>query len=359
MLPAELLNALSIATASPKYELLIKALVHGGLINRSYKMTSEKNGRSWLLQNINLSIFKEPENLEANYKALYNFSIAHPGKIRIPSPLLFSDGKYLFIDQNSEVWRAMEWIEGSCTIEKVENMDQAREVAETFASFTCALSKGFTASKLKSTLPFFHDLMYRYLQFEEALSQAPMERINAAATLTQEMKKRFSYCRLFEHFQNNPNDFPQRVMHHDAKISNILFEEKTGKIWGPIDLDTVMPGYFFSDLGDMVRSLAGTIDENSYDLSDMKIKADVYDQLVNSYSEIMENDWTSEEKKYKHACGLLLVYMQGLRFLSDYLNGDIYYHLNYAGQNLDRSKNQFGLLQCLEEYLDKKYQFSI
>ncbi len=359
MLPDELLNALSIATASPKDELLIKALVHGGLINRSYKMTSEKNGRSWILQKINLSIFKEPENLEANYLALYNFSIALQRNIRIASPLLFSDGRYLFIDQNSEVWRAMEWIEGSFTLEKVENMDQAREVAETFASFTCALSKGFIATQLKSTLPFFHDLMYRYMQFEEALSQAPMERINTAGTLAEEMKKRFSYCRLFEHFQNNPTDFPQRVMHHDAKISNILFEEKTGKVWGPIDLDTVMPGYFFSDLGDMVRSLAGTIDENSSNHSDMQIKSEVYDQLVNSYSEIMENEWTREEQKYKHACGLLLIYMQGLRFLADHLNGDIYYQVNYAGQNLDRTKNQFRLLQCLEDYLDKKIHFSI
>ncbi len=253
----------------------------------------------------------------------------------------------------------MEWIDGSCTIEKVEILEQARGVAETFASFTKALSKDFNAAQLKPTLPRFHDLPFRYQQFEEALALASSERIFTAGSLVNEMKNRVSYCRLFEYFQLHPAVFPLRVMHHDAKISNILFEENTGKAWGPIDLDTVMPGYFFSDLGDMIRSLTGTSDENVIDISTIRIREDVYEELVKTYSEIMKDVWTSEEKKYKHASGLLLIYMQTLRFLADHLNGDIYYLVKYPGQNMDRAKNQFRLLECLEDHLAKKYQFSI
>ena len=359
MIPDEVIKALSAATGISSEKLIIKPLVHGGLINRSFKMNSFSDERSWLLQNINHSIFTDPENLNTNYLALYRFSIQKPGKVRIPVPIFFSEGQCLFIDTNGEVWRAMEWIAGSCTIEKVHHIEQARDVAQTFALFTHSLSKDFSSDLLKPTLPHFHDLSYRYQQFEEAFSNASGERLSSALSLIEEMKKRSAYCRLFEYFKTHPTGFPYRVMHHDAKISNILFEEKTGKVWGPIDLDTVMPGLYFSDLGDMIRSLVGSIDENSSDLPAMQIKEDIYEELVNSYSKIMENDWTTEEKKYKHASGLMLVYMQTLRFLADHLKGDVYYQVSYPGQNLNRSMNQLILLQRLEDFLFEKYHFKV
>jgi thiamine kinase-like enzyme len=359
MIPEELIKALSDATGIPSGHLQIRPLTHGGLINRSFKMTGPGEGRSWILQNINCSVFRETQHLNSNYLILYEFSIQYPGRIRIPAPLLFSEGQTLFHDFTGEVWRAMEWIEHSFTIEKVQTVEEARDVAVNFALFTRALSKDFPTNQLRPTLPRFHDLSFRSRQFEESVHNAPTERLSAAGYLVEELEKRNSYIRLFERFKNNPDDFPMRVMHHDAKISNILFDEKTGKAWGPIDLDTVMPGFYFSDLGDMIRSLAGSIDENASDLTAMQIREQVYEELVNSYSSIMENEWTAEEKKYKHAAGLLLVFMQTLRFLADYLNGNIYYQVTYMEQNLDRAKNQFRLLQCLEAHLEKKYQFRI
>lgn len=359
MIPEELLNALAMAQNSPSENLRAKKLESGGLINHSYRLNSDPDKTDHLLQQINTSVFKKPEDLDSNYKLLFEFSQSDPKRIRIPTPLIFPDGKTLFKDNNGNTWRANQWISGTCTLDKVETIDQAEEVARTFALFTRSLSKGFATEKLKTTLPRFHDLGFRYQQFEEALQQATTERVATADSLPDEMKTRISYCHFFENMQREPVHFPQRVMHHDAKISNILFEEDRIKVWGPIDLDTVMPGYYFSDLGDMIRSLTGSIDENNKDFSTMHIREDIYERLVDTYSGIMEEVWTEAERENKHACGLLLVYMQTLRFLADHLNGDIYYQVKYSGQNLERALNQFQLLLCLENYLNQKHGYKI
>ena len=358
MIPLELKLALSPALGIPVEELIVES-VNNGLINQTYKISSPDKAAAWVLQQINTSIFKVPSDLGENYQALYKYSLEHKDQLRIPSPVLFPGDRSIFSDSQGSSWRSMQWIPGTCTIEKVSSLEQVKNVAETFALFTLALSSGFNASELKITLPQFHDLSYRYKQFEEALATASPERLAAAGTLILEMKNRIRYCKIFDHIRQHPESFPLRVMHHDAKISNILFEEASGKVWGPIDMDTVMPGYFFSDLGDMIRSLAGSEDEHSTNAEGMIIREDIYETLVNTYTEVMAGIWTTEEKKLKHSCGLLLIYMQTLRFLADHLNGDIYYQVSYSGQNLERSKNQFQLLVCLENYLAKKHQFSL
>lgn len=358
MIPQEVKQALSSALGIPADE-LSAATISNGLINRTFKISAAKQPSAWILQQINTSIFKNPNDLGENYLALFTYSLQHPDHLRIPSPVLFPGGQPIFTDRQGLCWRAMKWIEKTCTIEKVGSLEQAKNVAQTFALFTLALSKDFNASELKITLPLFHDLSFRYKQFEEALTHTAIERSAAASFLILEMEKRFTYCKFFDQIRQHPEQYPLRVMHHDAKISNILFEETTGKVWGPIDLDTVMPGYYFSDLGDMIRSLAGSEDEHSKNADKMFIREDVYEVLVNNYAEVMSGIWTTEEKKHRHASGLLLVYMQTLRFLADHLNGDVYYQVSYPGQNLERAKNQFQLLSCLENYLADKHQFSI
>ena len=144
-------------------------------------------------------------------------------------------------------------------------------------------------------------------------------------------------------------------MHHDAKISNILFSEETGQVICPVDLDTCMPGYFFSDLGDMIRSMACSEDESSSNFSEINIRKDFYESIVDGYMEVMQKLLTDSEKKFIHYSGLLMTYMQALRFLSDYLNGDMYYRTTYTEQNFDRAKNQLTLLQRLETFLSENY----
>jgi thiamine kinase-like enzyme len=149
------------------------------------------------------------------------------------------------------------------------------------------------------------------------------------------------------------------VMHHDAKIANILFSKKTGDVICPVDFDTVMPGYFFSDLGDMIRSMACSLDETSTDFENLTIRKEFYKAIVEGYLSVMKNQFTVSENKYIHYAGLLMIYMQALRYMTDYLNGDIYYKTNYAEQNFDRAKNQVILLKRLEEFFKDEYQFSV
>jgi thiamine kinase-like enzyme len=244
------------------------------------------------------------------------------------------------------------------TIEKVSSADQAKDVAETFASFTLFFSKGFDLSLLKETIPHFHDLSLRSGQFENAIEYATEERKEHSKYLITALKKRKHYLVRFEMIKASRLQFPLRVMHHDAKIANIIFRADTGKVWCPVDLDTVMPGYYFSDLGDMIRSLAGSIDENDTLFSSMHIRENLYATLLESYSSVMEKEWTREEKANRHLAGPLLVYMQALRFATDHLNGDIYYQISYPGQNFDRAMNQLTLLERLEEFLLAKYGFT-
>jgi Ser/Thr protein kinase RdoA (MazF antagonist) len=177
--------------------------------------------------------------------------------------------------------------------------------------------------------------------------------------LVEELLKRERYKHFYEQIAESPDSFPLRVMHHDAKIANVLFSKKTGKVICPVDFDTVMPGYFFSDTGDMIRSMACSQDENSNDFDNLHIRADFYKAIIEGYLGIKNQFLTKEEKKNIHYTGLLMIYMQALRYMTDFLNGDIYYRITYPDQNLDRAKNQLNLLQRLEEFLKKEYKFTV
>ena len=148
-------------------------------------------------------------------------------------------------------------------------------------------------------------------------------------------------------------------MHHDAKLSNILFDQNTRKVVCPVDLDTTQAGYFFSDLGDMIRSMACSQSENCIDFSSIYIKSGFYEAIIDVYMAAIKDEFTEEEGKNIHYAGLLMIYMQALRYMTDYLNGDIYYRITYSEQNFDRAKNQLTLLQRLEEFLREKFSFKI
>ncbi len=138
----------------------------------------------------------------------------------------------------------------------------------------------------------------------------------------------------------------------------MCFLTAVGKVICPVDLDTVMPGYFFSDLGDMIRSMAGTADENSTEYEQIQIRPDIYQAVMDGYTQGINEFLTGPEKEYLHASGLLLIYMQALRFMTDYLGNDRYYRISYPEQNYDRAKNQLVLLNRLEEFLSNNYKFT-
>jgi thiamine kinase-like enzyme len=322
----------------------------GGLINHSYKITEKKTGESFLLQRINHHVFKKPENVQLNYLLLWKHLKSSDASFYIPEPKYFPDGADLYWDRNHNYWRVFEFIEDGQMFNNAETIEQAKETARTFAEFTETFTD-FNVSLLKETITQFHDLAFRYQQFHDSLKRNLNERRERARILIEDLMQRRRYVEFYNSLSGS-EDYPKRVMHHDAKIANILFSKKTGKVICPVDFDTTMPGFFFSDLGDMIRSMTCSHDENSTDFANITVRKDFYDAIMKGYLSVMEKQFTAAEKKNIHYAGLLIVYMQALCFMTDYLNGDIYYKTDYKEQNFNRAKNQLVLLKSLEGFMN-------
>ncbi|MBL7709930.1 MAG: aminoglycoside phosphotransferase family protein [Chitinophagaceae bacterium] len=327
-----------------------------GLINQSWKITCQQTGELFLLQEINRTVFPEPGLLQHNYELLWKHIRETTLSFTIPAPKYFAGDTAFFIDSNNKYWRVFEFVQGSVTLDTIDNPEQAKTVAATFAAFTAGFAN-FDATQLHPTIHRFHDLSFRFDQFKESLHSQYYERLHKSSVLIEELKKRERYSSFYDIISDS-GEFPLRVMHHDAKISNILFDS-SGKVICPVDLDTSMPGYFFSDLGDMIRSMVANQYEMDKEVDKLYIRKEFYEAILGGYLSVLANQLTEAEKKYIHFAGLAMICMQALRFLTDYLNGDSYYRIDYPEQNYDRAKNQLTLLQRLEEFLEKQYEFSI
>jgi Ser/Thr protein kinase RdoA (MazF antagonist) len=211
---------------------------------------------------------------------------------------------------------------------------------------------------LNVIIPRFHDVRWRFEQFTQALENDAKQRLLRADELIRAFQKRSYLVEFYDRITQQP-EFKLRVMHHDCKMSNLLLDEKTALPLCPIDWDTLMPGYYFSDLGDLIRSLSGTHPEDYADTHRIGIRKDFYRALLEGYLEGMGQAFTPSEKKLIHHAGPLMIYMQGLRFLTDYLNGDVYYKTTYPQQNFDRASNQHALLTRLETFLLQEYDYTL
>ena len=330
--------------------------VQGGLINSSWKIAGNTK-IPFLLQQINTSVFQNPRHVQQNYIDIWQFAEFEFTGLHLPTPLFYEKSKTLFQDSKGNYWRAFEFIEDSASTLIAQNPAQAKATAKTFAKITASFDD-FNLSLLKVVIPDFHNLSFRYKQLEESLQKENVERMRSAATVITNLKNREKYKHFFDLITESPDNFPLRVMHHDAKIANVLFSKKTGKVICAVDFDTVMPGYYFSDLGDIIRSMACNEDENCVDFSRIEIRPDFYDAIVTGYLEVMQPKLTPVEITYIHYAGILMIYMQALRFITDFLNGDIYYRIEYPTQNFDRAVNQLTLLKKLEAFLAEHYQFA-
>lgn len=324
----------------------------GGLINNSYKISYQLKP-IFFLQKINKSVFNNPEAVQNNYIYIWEYAELKFTNLRLPAPKEFRRNKTLFIDNSGDYWRAFEFIEHTKVYDTAVTPQQAKATANTFARFTKEFN-GFNVDLLEAVIPNFHNLSFRYQQFIDALNGELDERMAIALPIIQELKNRERYKQFYELITES-DQYLKRVMHHDAKIANVLFDDKTGEVVCAVDFDTVMPGYFFSDLGDMIRSMVGYKDENYTDFENIAIRKDFYDAIVTGYLEEIGEQLTNAEKENIHYAGLLMIYMQSIRFITDYLNGDTYYQINYAEQNFDRAKNQLTLLLQLEIFLETHY----
>jgi thiamine kinase-like enzyme len=185
----------------------------------------------------------------------------------------------------------------------------------------------------------------RYEQFEDSLKKGNPLRIKEAEPVIQYIIEQRGIVAEFDAIQKNPA-FRIRVMHHDTKINNVLLD-KNNKGLCVIDLDTVMPGYFISDVGDMMRTYLSPASEEETDLSGIEIREDIFEAIVCGYLKEMKNVLTSEEKRAFVYAGKFMIYMQAIRFLTDHFNNDIYYGAKYQGHNYYRAINQVDLLKKL------------
>ncbi|HXH99899.1 MAG TPA: aminoglycoside phosphotransferase family protein [Sphingobacteriaceae bacterium] len=313
--------------------------LNSGLINSTWKVLGEEC--EYILQQVNTHVFKSPGDIIRNIRSLDCFLAKHYPDYLFISPVLSTEGTYLVENPHGEVYRLMPFVKGSKTIETVNTTPEAFEAAQQFGRFTANLSL-FDADELMYTLPDFHNLKLRYDQLDAAIKTAGEERLTAASSLINEA---LNYKGIVETYETiiNKQTIPLRVIHHDTKISNVLFDADHHGLC-VIDLDTVMPGYFISDLGDMMRTYLSPANEEERDLSKVMVRTNFFGAIVSGYFTEMAKVLTSAEKDLIIYSGKFMIYMQAVRFLTDFLNRDIYYTTSYPLHNLIRAKNQFKLL---------------
>lgn len=315
-----------------------------GLINRTWKITTSAG--QYILQKVNHTVFEKPENITHNIRLIAAYIKKHFPAYCFAAPVRSTEGNEMIDLKDEGFFRMFPFVPNSHSKDVVETPEQAFEAASQFGKFTGLLTD-FDVSELKITIPHFHDLSLRYQQFLQALEGGNSQRITESKSL---IKTLISYSNIvteYERIKSNP-EFKLRVTHHDTKISNVLFDEADKGIC-VIDLDTVMPGYFISDVGDMMRTYLSPVSEEEADFSKIEVRDEFYKAIVQGYYEEMKEVLTETEKNSFFYAGKFMIYMQALRFLTDHLNNDVYYGAKYEGQNFVRAGNQAVLLERLME----------
>jgi Ser/Thr protein kinase RdoA (MazF antagonist) len=289
-------------------------------------------------------VFKEPGAIANNIRLIAEYLKQHHPEYNFVAPITSSNGEGMIYKKGEGFFRMFPFVSGSHSKDVVETPYQACEAATQFGRFTRLLN-GFDISQLKITIPFFHDLTLRYQQFLTAVENGNEQRISESNVLIKKLTGHADIVSDFGRIKSG-TAFKLRVTHHDTKISNVLFDAE-GKGLCVIDLDTVMPGYFISDVGDMLRTYLSPVSEEEKDFSKIEVRDEFYKAIVKGYFTEMKDELTETEKKHFFYAAKFMIYMQAIRFLTDHLNNDEYYGAKYPGHNLVRAGNQAVLLQQL------------
>ncbi len=322
------------------------APIGNGLINQTWKLTAKDGGEDYILQRVNIKVFKTPGNIAFNIRFIADYLRQKHPQYLFAAPVKTKSGDEMLPLNDSDYFRIFPFLKDSHTIDVVHSPGQAYEASRQFAMFTNLLC-GVDVKTLKITLPDFHNLSLRYQQFRHAVIHGDPERIKQSAEVIEYLESQKPIVDIFEMIKTNPQ-FLQRVTHHDTKISNVLFDAQNKGIC-VIDLDTVMPGYFISDVGDMMRTYLSVASEEEADFSKINVREPFFKAIVEGYLREMKNELTGEEKSHFIYAGKFMIYMQAIRFITDHLNNDVYYGAKYEGHNLVRGQNQAVLLQKLIE----------
>lgn len=323
-----------------------------GLINTTWIVNDTASGKDYVFQKINNNVFKQPEAITNNIRLINDYLQTKYPDYLFTSPISATNGQDMIMSEDGGYYRLFGYVAGSFTHNELQKPGQAYEAARQFGKFTGLLS-GIDISQLKITIPDFHNLTLRFSQFADSLKNATNERYKKALEGILFLIENRSIVDEFKQIVSS-SEFKLRVTHHDTKISNVLFD-KQEKGLCVIDLDTVMPGYFISDMGDMMRTYLSPVSEEEKDFSKIEVRVDFFEAIVKGYLSEMQGVLSQGEKQAIVYSGKFMIYMQALRFIADYLNNDVYYGSRYEGHNLVRGLNQVALLK---QYLAKENQLN-
>ncbi len=314
-----------------------------GHIHQTFKLIG---ARSFILQRVNAQVFKNPEIIASNLRLAGEYLLKHFPQYPFLRPVHSLKNDEMVYDPDGNPWRLFPYVDNTFTVDKVATAKEAFSAAQEFARLTRYLD-AIDVHQFKETIHRFHDLDVRYEQFEDAMREAPQDRSETAEDCIRS-------CQGANGLVDEYNQLIRcgalrlRITHNDTKINNVLFDTVSRKAVCVIDLDTLMPGYFIYDLGDMIRTFVCPVSEEEKDLSKIVFRKDVYDALLKGYLSQMKEVMSAEELDAVPFAGKMMTYIMALRFLTDYLRGDTYYHTTYHGQNLVRARNQVRFLEKLE-----------
>lgn len=306
-----------------------------GHINDSYSVVA--GGGAYLLQRLNTNVFRQPEIVENNLASILRFAPE-----LFPFHLKGANGEHHQSD-GENLWRVQEFVANSYSPSELR-LSELREIAKGYGRYTARFAQE-NPSLYKESIPQFHNLYHRLNQFNTALDQNAADRRKQA---TVEIEAIYNFKWIAEKFDELvAKGLPLKVCHNDAKAGNCLLSEQSGQFLKVVDLDTVGPGYVLFDLGDMLRSMLFNIPENQSGLDGLRFNQERFDAIMTSFLNECAESLEPVEIDSLPFGGLYMTYIMAVRFLTDYLNGDVYYKISHKEENLVRTRNQLKILELM------------
>ena len=320
-----------------------------GNVNDTFLTTFRCDGRKkrFVHQRINHSVFTDPVLLMENVRRVTDHLITKANGCRSLRLIDTEEGDWFTCDEKGNYWRAYEYVEDTESPSYARDIQQAFEAAKAFGAFQRDLID-LPGPPLKETIPEFHHTRKRLDHFQEIVSGDPCGRIAEVEEEIAFINERRELAEWIE-AKEKSGELPQRVVHNDTKLNNVMLDCNTGEAVCVIDLDTVMPGLVASDFGDLVRSAAASAPEDELDLDKMVFRLDVFEALARGYLHTASSFLTPAELESLSLAPMILTLELAARFLTDYLEGDPYFKIGYPEHNLDRCRAQLKLLSSMEE----------
>ena len=330
-----------------------------GHINNTYRSTFNQGGVTvrYTHQRINKDVFKRPDQVMANIAAVTDFLRASYKKDgledisrRTLTVVPCRDGKLFYLDPQGNYWRTYLFVENVTTYEILDSTPLAQQLGQTIGEFQNRLAS-YNGPRLFDTIPRFHDMHLRYQQLDDALSRDPVGRkASAQAELDFLLANRQRGMILSDGLSSGK--LREGITHNDTKLNNILFDQASGEALCVIDLDTVMPGTVLFDTGDMIRTATNTAAEDEKDVSKVTFNFNVFRALIGGYYSKAGAFLTDYEKSLLPESGRAITQIMAVRMLTDYINGDVYYHTDYPEHNLVRARTQIALMKSMDSQWD-------